>query len=109
MYCVCSVYYCNVFRNYKQWTPINCAANHGHAKLIELLIDCGAPIDAKDCSLVKQPSYTACYPMHCNDHNTPCMSTEDVNVHSGRVTHLLVKSQARLCYNIYIALRMPAY
>ena len=44
--------YCNVFRNDKQWTPMSCAANHGHARLIQLLIDSDAPIDAKDRSLV---------------------------------------------------------
>ena len=31
---------------------MDCAANHGHAKLIQLLIDCNAPIDAKDRSQV---------------------------------------------------------
>ena len=31
---------------------MDCAANHGHAKLIELLIDGNAPIDPKDRSLV---------------------------------------------------------
>jgi len=31
---------------------MDCAANYGHEKLIKLLIDCDAPIDAKDRSLV---------------------------------------------------------
>ena len=31
---------------------MDCAANHNHAKLIQLLIDCNAPIDAKDRSQV---------------------------------------------------------
>ena len=31
---------------------MDCAANFNHAKLIQLLIDCNAPIDAKDRSLV---------------------------------------------------------
>ena len=31
---------------------MDCAANFGHAKLIKLLIDHGAPIDPKDRSLV---------------------------------------------------------
>ena len=31
---------------------MSCAANHGHARLIQLLIDSDAPIDAKDRSLV---------------------------------------------------------
>jgi len=42
-----------LFRNDKQWTPMDCAANYGHEKLIKLLIDCDAPIDAKDRSLVR--------------------------------------------------------
>jgi len=35
-----------------QWTPMDCAANYGYANLIKLLIDCDAPIDAEDRSLV---------------------------------------------------------
>ena len=31
---------------------MGCAANHGHAKLMKLLIDGNAPIDPKDRSLV---------------------------------------------------------
>ena len=31
---------------------MDCAANYGHAKLIQLLIDHNAPIDPKDRSLV---------------------------------------------------------
>ena len=31
---------------------MDCAANYGHAKLIQLLIDCNAPIDPKDRSQV---------------------------------------------------------
>ena len=30
---------------------MDCAAHNGHEKLIKLLIDCDAPIDAKDRSL----------------------------------------------------------
>ena len=33
---------------------MDCAANHGHAKVIKLLIDCDAPIDPKDRSLVNK-------------------------------------------------------
>ena len=40
-----------IIRNDKQWTPMDCAAHNGHEKLIKLLIDCDAPIDAKDRSL----------------------------------------------------------
>ena len=52
---------CVAYRNDKQWTPMDCAANHGHAKLIQLLIDCNAPIDAKDRSQVCMCSYFMCY------------------------------------------------
>ena len=46
--------YLTVFRNDRKWTPKDCAANHAydHARLIQLLTDCNAPIDAKDRSQV---------------------------------------------------------
>ena len=41
-----------VFRNDRKWTPKDCSANHGHTRLIQLLTDCNAPVDAKDHSQV---------------------------------------------------------
>ena len=44
---------------------MDCAANYGHAKLIQLLIERSAPIDPKDRSLVIIIMICMCVPWLC--------------------------------------------
>lgn len=42
----------NSYRNVRQWTPMDCAAEKGREKIIQLLIDAEADIDPKDIASV---------------------------------------------------------
>jgi ankyrin repeat protein len=42
----------SVCRNVNLWTPLNCAAHHGHEKVVRVLIDAGADVNPHD----KQPT-----------------------------------------------------